>query len=105
MTFHYTDHAGHKAISSQIDWVFRASQPPGDRAFGAYFTTLRPGAHRFSARTRIPKSKQSYVFGFDGQEGLEPVDGGKGSYIFFSRADYCVTVPRQRYNGATERFL
>jgi hypothetical protein len=104
MTFHYTDGAGFKAISSQKDWVFRVSQPPGDRAFGAYFTTLPPNAHRFSARTRIPKSKQLYLFGFDGREGLEPVDGGKGSYIFFSRVDYSVSVPRQRYNGLTEQF-
>jgi hypothetical protein len=103
MMLHYTDDAGYKAISSQVDWTFKASQPPGDRPFGAYFTTLRPEAHRFSARTRIPRGKQAFVFGFDGQDGLEPVDGGKGAYIFWSRVDYLVVKARQEYHGSTEK--
>jgi hypothetical protein len=103
MMLHYTDEAGHKAISSQVDWTFKAAQPPGDRPFGAYFTTLRPDAHRFSARTRIPKVKQIFAFGFDGDHALEPVAGGKGAYIFFSAVDYTVAQPRQRYHGPTEQ--
>jgi hypothetical protein len=103
MMLHYTDDAGHKAISSQVDWTFKAAQPPGGRPFGAYFTTLRPDAHRFSARTRIPKAKQAFVFGFDGQDGLEPVEGGKGAYIFWCDADYLIVKARQQYQGSTEQ--
>jgi hypothetical protein len=103
MMLHYTDDAGWKAISSQVDWTFKAAQPPGGRSFGAYFTTLRPNENRFSARTRIPKAKQTFVFGFDGQDGLEPVEGGKGAYIFWSAVDYAVIKLRQRYHGPTEQ--
>ena len=102
MMLHYTDDAGHKAIASQVDWIFKAAQPPPDKPFGAYFTTLRPNANRFSARTRIPKTKQAFVFHFDGDEGLEPLDGGKGAYIFWSPVDYVVVKPRQRYHGPSE---
>ena len=100
--FHYTDSAGHKSISSQVDWMFRASQPPGDRERGAYFTTLRPGTRRFSARTRIPRDKQEYVFAFRGDEGLMPVEGGKGAYLFWTPDDYVVIEARQVYDGPTE---
>jgi hypothetical protein len=99
---HYTDHQGFKAISSQQAWTFRASQPPGDNGFGAYFTTLPPDAHRFSARTRIPKGKQTYLFAFVGREGLKPKDGGKGAYIYWTPEDYVVKQDRQRYNGRSE---
>ncbi len=99
---HYTDDAGYKAISSQVDWVFKAAQPPADRPFGVYFTTLRPNAHRFSARTRIPKAKQAFVFSFDGQDGLLPISGAKGAYVFWSPVDYTVTRSRQRYHGSLE---
>lgn len=102
MMLHYTDDGGYKAIGSQVDWTFKTIQPPGGRPFGAYFTTLRPDEHRFSARTRIPKAKQAFVFGFDGQDGLEPVEGGKGSYIFWSPVDYVVVKPRQAYRRPTE---
>jgi hypothetical protein len=63
---------------------------------------LRPDVNRFSARTRIPKAKQAFVFDFDGDDGLEPVDGGKGDYIFWSPIDYVVLKPRQRYHGPSE---
>jgi hypothetical protein len=102
MMLHYTDNVGYNAICSQVDWTFKAAQPPGDRPLGAYFTTLRRDERRFSARTRIPKTKQEFVFGFDGQDGLEPVQGGKGAYIFWSPADYTVLRPRQRYHGPTK---
>ena len=100
--FHYTDSKGHKAISSQVDWTFKASQPPGDHERGAYFTTLRLSDNRFSARTRIPKIKQEFVFVFRGQEGLLPTEGGRGAYIFWTPADYVVERQRQVYDGATE---
>jgi hypothetical protein len=102
MMLHYTDAVGFKSIGSQVDWTFKAVQPPGGRRFGAYFTTLRPDAHRFSARTRIPKAKQGFVFGFHGQDGLESMDGGKGEYIFLSPIDYVVLLERQDFHGPTK---
>jgi len=100
--FHYTDDDGHKAISAQMDWLFKASQPPGDNERGVYFTTLRPDANRFSARTRIPKDKQRCVFAFRGDEGLRPKEGGKGAYIFWTPDDYLVVESRQVYDGPSE---
>jgi hypothetical protein len=102
LMFHYTDAAGYKAISSQADWIFKASQPPGNHRAGAYFTTLRPYSNRFSARTRMPRSKQQFVFAFRGDEGLGPVEGRRGAYIFWSPADYVVVESRQAYHGASE---
>ena len=86
---------GHKAISAKVDWMFVASQPPGDRPFGAYFTTLRPNSRRFSARTRIPKLKQGFVFEFDGMDGLEPIAGGKGATFFGVRlTTWCLSFDK-----------
>jgi hypothetical protein len=65
---HYSDDNGYKAISSQPDWTFKSSQPPGDNEAGAYFTTLPPDAHRFSAQTKIPQAKQKNAFAFVGQK-------------------------------------
>ena len=100
---HYTDDGGHKAIASQVDWTFEARQPPGDHERGAYFTTLRPEANRFSARTRIPKKKQACVFAFQGRHGLRAKDGGRGAYILWTPVDYVVAKPRQVYDGPTEK--
>jgi hypothetical protein len=102
MIFHYTDSAGYKAISAQPDWIFKASQPPGAHKAGAYFTTLRPESNRFSARTRIPKAKQQFVFAFRGDEGLEALEGGRGAYIFWTPIDYVVVESRQAYHGLSE---
>ena len=105
---HYTKEQFYKAISSQKDWKFVASQPQGDNKFGAYFTTLPPDAPRFSARTRISKIKQVRVFAFSGAKGLQPKEGGKGAYIFWSPTDYVVEGNadekhnRQQYHGASE---
>jgi len=103
LIYHYTDDDGYKAISSQVRWVFKALQPPGDHERGAYFTTLRPTDNRFSARTRIPKAKQKFFFAFVGTDGLRPRDGGRGAYIWWSPDDYVVDEGRQRYHESTER--
>lgn len=94
--FHYTDAEGFKAIASQVDWTFKASPPPGEREFGAYFTHLRPDANRFSARTRIPVMKQAFIFVFTGDEGLRPMRGGRGRDVFLSPVDYIVTKSSMR---------
>lgn len=101
--FHYTNTDGYKAIASQVDWHFVASQPPGDNERGVYFTTLRPTEHRFSARTRIPKEKQECFFAFRGQEGLVPKEGGRGSYVLWTPDDYVVKQSRQIDKGSTEK--
>ena len=101
---HYTDDGGFKSVGSQTDWNFKASQPPGDNKFGAYFTTLTPDSYRFSARVKIPKDKQRFVFAFSGQPGLQPKEGGKGAYILWTTNDYLVTEEsdRQEHKGASE---
>lgn len=99
---HYTDDGGHKAISSHPVWKFKAGKPPGNRPFGAYFTTLNPDTANLASRLRIPKRKLAYVFRFSGDEGLKPLEGGRGRYIFWSPSDYDVEVPRQLYHGRTE---
>ncbi len=99
---HYTNDSSHKAISSQPAWVFKAQTPPGNHPTGAYFTTLRPGTPNLASRLRIPTSKLAYVFGFDGQDGLKPLEGGRGKYVFWSPVDYNVDKPRQRYHGLTK---
>ncbi len=99
---HYTNGSGYKSISSQRIWVFKASAPPGSHRTGAYFTTLGPHARNLAIRLRIPKEKLEYVFAFSGQDGLKPLDGGRGEFIFWSPVDYNVEEPRQVYAGPTE---
>jgi hypothetical protein len=102
LMFHYADGDGYKAVVSQVDWTFKRSQPPGDNECGVYFTALRPSDHRLSARTRIPKAQQEFVFAFRGDDGLERKRGGKGAYIFWTSKDYVVVESRQVYHGPTE---
>jgi len=102
LVYHYTDHSGWNAIRSQMDWTFKASQPPGDRPYGVYFTTLRIDAPKFSKKTRIPVAKQEYVFAFVGTDGLGERDDGKRPYILISPTDYVVIVHRQRYADRSE---
>jgi hypothetical protein len=102
LVYHYTDQSGWNAIRSQVDWTFKASQPPGDRPFGVYFTTLRIDTPLFSKRTRIPVLKQAYVFSFVGREGLDERDEGKRPFVLISTKDYVVARPRHRYSGASE---
>lgn len=100
--FHFTDHDGYKAISSQQVWTFKASQPPGGHAVGAYFTTDGPNTRNLAKRLRLPRRKLTHVFSFTGNEGLRPIPGNRGEFIFWSPVDYNVDGPRQLYCGVTE---
>lgn len=102
LVYHYTGQPGWNAIRSQVDWLFKASQPPGDRPYGVYFTTLRIDAPKFHKKTRIPVEKQEYVFAFTGKEGLEERDDGKRPFVLVSPKDYLVAEDRQQYNGKSE---
>jgi hypothetical protein len=93
---HYTDRDGYNAIRATSPWHFRASQPPGDHPFGAYFTTLPPGTPKLANRLRIPKSKLEYVFTFTDVGDPTPLRGDRGEWIFYSTADYFVDEQRQR---------
>jgi hypothetical protein len=97
--FHSTDADGWKMIRSQKVWVFKADKPKGGRPFGAYFTRLLPDDNKFAAGTRVPVDKRDYVFAFEGEDGLEPVKGGKGDYNLLTDSDYEVPPDRQRYEG------
>jgi hypothetical protein len=105
MMLHYTDKKAYNAISSQVDWTFKASQPKGGREFGAYFTTMRVDANRFYERTRIPVEKREYVFMFHRTDGLRPYRGGRGEVVFLSPVDYVVVKERQIDCGETPRVL
>lgn len=98
---HYTNKKGYNGISARVSWRFRASQPPGDRPFGAYFTTLEPDARHLASRLGIPKEKTEYVFSFADNQDLIAVRGGRGDFIFYSPADYEVAEQRQEYVGET----
>jgi len=98
--FHYTDDDGHKAISSQPVWHFKAAQPPGDHPFGAYFTTLRPETAKLALRLRIPKSKLEFAFCFQDAGDLVRLRGGRGRYISYSPEDYAVAEDRQVATGS-----
>lgn len=97
--FHYTDEAGYKAIVSQIEWAFQASQPPGEHLFGAYFTTLPPTAPRLASRLGLPREKTEFVFCFREIGDLKRVRGGRGEFILFSPSDYVVDASRKVLSG------
>src|SRR5690348_8945992 len=101
--FHYTDEVGYKAIGSQVTWVFKASKPPGNHPKGAYFTSLPPGTKNLAKRLFIRggAEKVRFVFCFSGTEGLSPLDGGRGEFIFYSHEDYVVEPLRQGSHGRT----
>ena len=101
--FHYTTVNGHKAISSQPDWTFRAPKPRGPHPFGAYFTPLPPSSSRLCSKLLIPRVKVECVFEFTGGEDLLPVEGGRGQHIVYSPVDYVVARigGRQTYDGRT----
>lgn len=98
---HFTDDGGFKAICSQPDWRFRASQPPGDHPRGAYFTTLAPETPNLAARLRISRAKVAYVFQFVDGGDLKALRGDRGEFIFYSPEDYTVTESRHIHKGAT----
>jgi hypothetical protein len=98
---HYTDRDGFNGIASAPVWKFVAAQPPASHhPMGTYFTTLGRDERQLAKKLRIPKSKAEYVFEFTDAGDLEPIDGGRGAFIFFSRTDYFVQQPRQVYSGA-----
>jgi len=99
---HFTNRVGFDAIRSQVDWLFRASTPPGSHPYGAYFTTLRPGTKKLAKRLGVPRTKIAYYFSFDGGGELLPLPGGRGAYVFYSPSDYSVPRARQGPHGPTE---
>jgi len=105
--YHYTTPSGHKAISSQPDWKFRASKPPGPHPIGAYFTPLPPNTPRLCSKLLIPREKVEFVFEFTGGEELLPIEGGRGQHIVYSPVDYIVARAdgRQSYSGRSENHI
>ena len=105
--FHYTDKDGWNAIRSQVNWLFKVSQPKDpDRPKGAYFTDIEPSPQNLRVlykKIRVPRDKQEYVFEFNGAEGLTQLNEGRGRdrRIFFSPIDYAVAGNRQKYEGST----
>lgn len=93
--FHYTNTVGFNAIRSQVVWLFRAFQPPGEHPFGAYFTDLDERTYNLANRLRIPKDKIERFFEFTDVGDLEPIRGSRGLFIFYSPRDYPVVPERQ----------
>jgi len=105
LLFHYTNDRGYKAISSQQTWLFKASKPPCSHPKGAYFTILPPGTRGLGKRlfVRGCADNTNFVFCFSGEEGLKPIDGGRGEHVFYSKEDYPVEKRRQGPHGATAK--
>ena len=103
--FHYTNKNGFNAVRSQRTWLFKASQPPGDHPEGTYFTTLPPGTINLGKRifVRGCRDKLEFVFHFSGDDGLEPLPGDRGKWIFYSARDYPVEPNRQLDHGVTDQ--
>jgi hypothetical protein len=100
--FHYTNDKGYKAISSQQTWMFKASKPPCNHPKGAYFTNLPPGTKNLGKLlfVRGCADKTNFVFCCSGGEDLEPIEGGRGERVFYSKEDYPVVKDRQGPHGA-----
>ncbi len=104
-TFHYTDKDGWNAIRSQLEWLFKTSQPLAkERPNGVYFTDIEPTEENLRTlhkRIRVPKKKQDFVFWFTGRDGLTQLFEGRGRdrRIFFSDSDYTVEKSRQQHEG------
>jgi hypothetical protein len=105
LLFHYTDSDGWKAIASQADWMFKASQPPRPdvHPFGAYFTSLPTTTRNLTKLLRLPRSKTEFFFSFADVEDLRAFRGGRGDFILYSPEDYSVSKARQRDNGPTDK--
>jgi len=93
--FHYTNKKGFDAIRSQPTWVFKASQPPGDHPFGAYFTPLPESTPLLARRLRIGKEKVGYMFSFGDAGDLKRIDGDRGEIAYYSPTTYPVEPSRQ----------
>jgi hypothetical protein len=97
---HYTDKDGFNGIGSAPVWKFIAAQPPAPQhPAGAYFTTLGRSTPLLAQKLRIPKAKTEYVFEFTDAADLAAIDCGRGAFIFYSRIDYLVAEPRQKFAG------
>jgi hypothetical protein len=96
---HYTDKPGYNGIRSTPDWLFKASQPPGDHPFGAYFTTYGPATKNLALRLRVPREKIEYVFVFRDVGDLIRLRGRRGDFILYSPGDYLVEGSRKIDSG------
>ena len=92
---HFTNKKGWNAIRARSPWRFLAKKPPSNHLRGAYFTTLEPGVPNLARKLFIPKTKTEYVFPFSDIGDLIPLNGGRGSFIFYSPKDYDVESSRQ----------
>jgi hypothetical protein len=102
--YHYTDRAGYNSIRAEVDWCFRAYEPPPhdrDHPKGAYFTTLGPDAKGLARRLRLPTRKLEFVFVFEDVGDLTSLRGDRGRWIYHSTADYVVIKSRQIDLGET----
>ena len=101
---HFTNKAGWNSIRSARTWCFQASSPPpaSGHPVGAYFTTLRPDAPNLATRLGLPRAKVAYLFAFSADDGLVPLRGGRGAYVFYSKHDYLVAPERQLYEGPSK---
>lgn len=88
-------------------WIFKASKPPGAHPKGAHFTTLPPGTRNLAKRlfVRGGADKTAFVFSFSGGADLQPLDGGRGEFIFYSQNDYAVDKGQQGPHGPTAEVL
>jgi hypothetical protein len=102
--FHYTNEVGFKSIKSQVDWLFKASQPRGGHPKAAYFTTLPPGTKNLNKRlfVRGCADKTRFAFAFTGGDDLVRLPGGRGDYVLMSVDDYLVERSRQLAAGETD---
>jgi hypothetical protein len=96
---HYTDKTGYNSVRSTVVWRFKASEPPRDHPFGAYFTQLGPGTKNLALRLRIPREKVEFVFVFRDAGDLIRLRGQRGDSIVYSPQDYLVEGPRQIDSG------
>jgi hypothetical protein len=106
LVFHYTDEVGYKAISSQVEWYFKASSPPGRHPRGAFFTVVSPDSPKLAKSLRIPRRKLEYLFCFADAGDLRPIDGDRGirGYSLYHPDDYVVARKRQVFHGRTADF-
>ena len=102
LRFHYTDRTGYNGIRATPNWLFRASQPPGEHPIGAYFTDYNRDEPLLAQKLRIPRDKLQFAFCFLDSDDLKPLPGGRGRHIFYSAVDYEVTEQRQIRHGATD---